>query len=566
MEFFIDKCIKEYNSFLADIRNLNQTYGEGNDVEREIHRHQLEESFAMSFFVHMNNALFAGEYLGSNYDDKLAAFDNALAQDDSLFSLQIKEAVDHIKTLKTLINNKINLIGEDLLFSAIKSTNSSNDTNEFLYKFSAISIKLAITDHFLICQSRDDIATLVFMSDALEQEKTITNEDIRVVYEKLQSKCNLLLKKICYSTNDSHKYALDFKIYDIDERQTSDVYNQEFEDLFDGVYKKRNISNIARFYQNEFKRNRFSTKGFIVLSHYYRTDTKDVSQIKNLITCFYTYYRIQKKNSNLSDFDRYALECVRHYLHNSQFALNIEQPKYTIEQLEKDIDKIRNIQGITQIWNYHPYYKALEFLSKLIQTNEIIKADNTYAKIEDIIKLHKTLLLSYKKCLDWCEHRRFYPIQIEQKDCLSSEGVFCASTFAAPLNIKDLKASYRTYEGDQQVLIMQSHYVNSKNELNEIQQKIKSYRKETFEYIGVFIAIITFLFGSLQIFGTKQDWAQSIISAVSLGIVLCIFGAILSISLNEKIKTKCKLILYALIIIISILVLIYHSDILPIAG
>ena len=62
MEFFIDKCIKEYNSFLADIRNLNQTYGEENDVEREIHRHQLEESFAMSFFVHMNNALFAGEY------------------------------------------------------------------------------------------------------------------------------------------------------------------------------------------------------------------------------------------------------------------------------------------------------------------------------------------------------------------------------------------------------------------------------------------------------------------------------------------------------------------------
>ena len=140
MEFFIDKCIKEYNSFLADIRNINQTHSEDDVVEREILRHQLEESFAIFFFIHMNNALFAGEYLNTVYDNRLAAFDNILAQDDSLFSLQIKEAIDHIKTLKTLINNKINLIGEDLLFSAIKSTNTSNDTNEFLYKFSNIII------------------------------------------------------------------------------------------------------------------------------------------------------------------------------------------------------------------------------------------------------------------------------------------------------------------------------------------------------------------------------------------------------------------------------------------
>ena len=402
------------------------------------------------------------------------------------------------------------------------------------------------------------------MLDALGQEINIANEELKSIYLKLYSKCSLLLKKVCYIMDDSHKYALDFKIYDINEKQNIDTYNEEFDALFEGLYQKRNISNIARNYQNKFRSNEFSTKGFIILSHYYRTETKDCNQIANLIWRFNKFYVTRKKKNNLSDFDRYALECVRLYLHNSQFSLNIEQPKYSIEQLKTDLEKIRRIQVDTQIWNYHPYYKSLDFLSRLIKNNELIQNEQYCSHIDDIISLHESLLSSYKKCIDWCSHRTFYPFQLEHADCISSGDMFCASTFAVPLNIKDLKAFYRKSEGDHQVLIMQGNYINNRRELNEIQQKITSYRKETFEYIGIFIAIITFLFGSLQIFGAKLDWHQSITSIVSLGSVLCIFGVILSASFNEKWPLWGKFTFYALIILISILFIIFSPLILSV--
>ena len=101
---------------------------------------------------------------------------------------------------------------------------------------------------------------------------------------------------------------------------------------------------------------------------------------------------------------------------------------------------------------------------------------------------------------------------------------------------------------------MQSHYVSNKAELDNIQDKIKSVRKETFEYIGIFIAIITFLFGSLQIFSGDYDWKQCLVNSISLGAILCLFSANISISFNNW-NFKYKLLWYLVFVIIALIFL-----------
>ena len=77
--------------------------------------------------------------------------------------------------------------------------------------------------------------------------------------------------------------------------------------------------------------------------------------------------------------------------------------------------------------------------------------------------------------------------------------------------------------------------IKTGEEINEIANKIKDFRRESFEYLGIFITIITFLFGSIQLFGNNTiKLAASIVNIVSLGIVLGLFIAMLYIVLYCK--------------------------------
>lgn len=550
MALYIEKCIKAFSDFILEMKENTPVVD--NSIDQEILSRQKEEKFAEIFFTLMNNALFTGEYLNGDYDSKLNRFCSLLEQIESLFSLQIKVAIDRVRTLRTLVKNKINLTGEDLLFSAMRSYDINEGYNQFISDFSGISIRLAVWDHSLILVSRNDISSLIFISDTIEQRKTISNEQAKDIYDKLQSKCDFLLKKLCYVVDETHKYAIDFEVYDIDERDVVNIHNDEFNSLFECLYNKSNIVNVAREYQKQFRNNRFTSKGFVILSHYYKTHTKDWQQIDNLISRFNKFCEIREKRYDLSDFDKYALECIRLYLYNSRFSARLDSLQYNIELLKEDIKEIKRIQEETQIWNYHPYFKALEFLEKKIYDNSIISDKNYCLKINDVIGFHKELLLDYNKSIDWCSHRKFYPFQLLVEDCISKDGLFYASTFAVPLNVRELNSLSKRFESDSQILFMQSHYINNKSELDKIQDKIKSARKETFEYIGVFIAIITFLFGSLQMFSAEHEWKHAIVNSISLGAILCLFGINISISFNNW-NLKCKLLYYAVFIVIALI-------------
>ena len=102
---------------------------------------------------------------------------------------------------------------------------------------------------------------------------------------------------------------------------------------------------------------------------------------------------------------------------------------------------------------------------------------------------------------------------------------------------------------------MSLRLIEREKKIKGVETKIEHFRKESFEYLGVFIAVITFLFGSIQLFGNSEiKVAASIINIVSLGIVLGLFMAMLYIVLYCKQNRIWLLITFIILSFIGLVV------------
>lgn len=109
------------------------------------------------------------------------------------------------------------------------------------------------------------------------------------------------------------------------------------------------------------------------------------------------------------------------------------------------------------------------------------------------------------------------------------------SSLSKPISPSKLREDEREFRDIKQYLIVKARLSKREEEINDIANKIKDFRRESFEYLGIFITVITFLFGSIQLFGNNSiKLVASIINIVSLGIVLGLFMAMLYIVLYCK--------------------------------
>lgn len=73
--------------------------------------------------------------------------------------------------------------------------------------------------------------------------------------------------------------------------------------------------------------------------------------------------------------------------------------------------------------------------------------------------------------------------------------------------------------------------------LLDIKKEINASRKTYIEILGIFSGIITFLFGSIQLFGRADiSYTQSLTNILALGLVLCIFIALITITISLEKK------------------------------
>ena len=295
-----------------------------------------------------------------------------------------------------------------------------------------------------------------------------------------------------------------------------------------GLYKEE----ITKYQANcRIKRSKASE--LILLMKHYQKDNCSPRQVKNLLQSFDALYKSIYATKIKKEFDIVALNSIKNYLYNCKLSINIESPEYTIENLKEDLTEISDIQSETGIYNYFSYYKALTFLSKTIETRFTTKEDIN--SVQGLLLFFDELFEKFKNNLKWCFRNRYYPFQLISNECVvayndTGISLFLASSFCRPINYDRLDSKLQNLELKRKFYDSQYELAKERETIIQIQDKISKRENKTFEYMGIFMAIITFLFASIPVFSSNTLSTQEALWNIGiLGIVLIVFLLILKI-------------------------------------
>ena len=295
-----------------------------------------------------------------------------------------------------------------------------------------------------------------------------------------------------------------------------------------GLYKEQ----IKKYQENCLNRHSKASELILLMKHYQK-DNSSSRQVKNLLQSFDALYNSLYATKIKKEFDIVALNSIKNYLYNCKLSINIENPEYTIENLKTDLLEINDIQNETRIYNYFPYYKALTFLSKKTE-NTFATKDNTDS-IQDLLLFFDELLEKFKHNLKWCYRNRYYPFQLISNECVvqykdTDISLFIASSFCRPINYDRLNSKLQDLELKRKFYDSQNELSKERETIIQIRDEISKKENKTFEYMGIFMAIITFLFASIPVFSSKTLSTQEALWNIGiLGTILIIFLLILKV-------------------------------------
>ena len=106
------KCVTKYKELFTLKNNTQET--SKSDIDKEICIKEKYNEFERFFFIEMNNALFAGEYLEDDYIKEIETFENYLIANDSKFSFSIRESLKSLREIIFNIQNKIKIDNREL--------------------------------------------------------------------------------------------------------------------------------------------------------------------------------------------------------------------------------------------------------------------------------------------------------------------------------------------------------------------------------------------------------------------------------------------------------------------
>lgn len=583
---FIDKISKEYQTdFPIDwIENLDWS----NKAQSQLSYKQgiqLIDKFSESFFVALSKSVISGEYLvRGNLLQDLKNFSSTVENDYSPINTpflknklyeeyqqlddNILITIDGYRQLIYTVNNKISQEYHKLLVNAF-ATNGRKVTKAHFRALHTYVFNVYAIDHML-SYDKEDIQSIILIKEELTNKEPKQSALIRPIYQLLKDKCSFLIKKLVFFDGTA-EYSINFETKIIDKGSISAEYLRDFDKYFEFFHKHQYADHEPLVYEweNNCLQKKAKLGQMILLMKYYK-DHKDTieQQVQNLIAEFdHVYTRILPQFSNRR-FDVYALNTLKNYMYNCRLSFRMNH-NYTYEKLCSDMIEIEQIQRITHIKNFYPFKKAIAFLIKDIRNdfNNVSYSENTLAQKYQALNdyIHK-----FETAIHWCKEQHFYPVQLLYNECLKKDNnsgliVFMPSSFSRPINYNKLEDELKQYKSEFGLMKGELNLQKEKARIELLKNEIDASKKSNIEILGLFTAVITFLFGCVNIFSgtnnTTISLSEQILHIMCLGIILLLFVSaiyILTIRRENELKNYLKhprFILFGLSIIGYIIIL-----------
>lgn len=405
--------------------------------------------------------------------------------------------------------------------------------------------------------SNKNIKRITILLQELEQIKNDeTDEECKLVYTLAIYKATFILKKLLKKT-DSFEVLVDITKKKITRANLPSIpYElEQFFSYYENIHEDQPYQEDEMIdYQISMSEHDGSFLKMARLMHYYCSQTKSLQQIENLLDKFESKFHKLYNKSIKHKFDKYALCTLRNFMYNCRLSYKIKQKDYTINSLQKDINVIEGLQGETLVKNFYPYKKAIEFLIEKLK--RLIEERNVQFDYENAISLLEKYLTAFDENILWCSTHCFYPIQLTLKECViyvDDEQLILPSSISRPVDYDKLRSEQEKFRSDIGYIRNSLIYIKDKKDTNAIKNELNSIEKRYLEVGGILTGIITFLFGTINIFTQNTSNPHHLLFAtLNLGIILVIFATLLVIVI-ESWKENGKIIKMTICGIIFIL-------------
>lgn len=531
------------------------------------------DNFVEVVFIGLCRSILSGEYLLKSYDSiqKLCGIlqnDYAIDSDNTLknksyilFRNTNREVFDVLQLYRfriEIIRNKIKTIDNNYVINAFRrKTDDFSNILTILEKIIEVCF-----DEYEFSNNEDDIRKLILAKDFLKEKRVSCNNKIQEVIDIISKKIDFLLQKLShFSSQQQITFLINFE-------EQSIKASSELEDTFliykyykyfinpSIIDKKDIVAWQKKSYQKKAK-----VWEMVLLMRYYTKITKSKTQINNLADQFDEFYNslLQRRRAySLREFDQYALQTIKNYMHNCVFSalLSISD---SYSEIKDYLKKIQEIQNETFINNYHPYQKAIEYMIENIRNS--IKSNENIDIIKEKEEFLKEIACYFEKAYKWCKKYQFYPFQLMYNECLTrltkdSLIVFSPSSFCRPIKYDELANKQIEYRTIINSISNEINLYSEQTKIYSLRDEINKSKKNYAEILGIFTTVVTFLVGAITIFTNVSSPQVSLLIKIEhimlLGVILLLFVSAGYFFINDINKNSVRTINFWFFVIVVI--------------
>ena len=500
----------------------------------------------------------------ANEDEYSFALKEKLYNQYELLDNSIKDLFNEYTSFIISINEKIETISHKYIFKATTISQILNVENKYFRLLKELIFPLCYIEHHLSFSKKNREQITIFLEILKQERDKETDERCINVLQMAIYKASFILKKLLRKY-DSFEILVDLQKTEIN-RSSIGEFPPNVENLFlyfQNIHEDQPyIESIVDKNQQSIRDGNGTFKQMAYLMNYYCTQDGHIQQVSNLLSQFEEKYKNLYENHRKHNFDKYALCTLRNFMYNCQLSYLLKKDEYTIEELCDKIEQIENIQEETCIRNFYPYKKAIEYCINSAKLK--IEERDTSFDYNYIIKLLDTYLSRFDENMEWCKSHRFYPIQLLLNECIVSvndDKLFLPSSISRPIDYEKLEKLRESFRVEIEYIRNSIIYIKDKVDTETIKDELKNIEKRYIEIGGVLISIVTFLFGTINIFSQQTSTPQQLLeSTIFLGVILVLFALLLVIVIEfwkRKVNTTKFTICGIVFVVYTIIVCVF---------
>lgn len=536
-------------------------------------------------FIYFAKSLLGGEYIYSikSLDKAKQVFERYWTQehycsrtneDNDSYSLKeklygqyelldncIKDLFNEYTSFIISINEKIEPMSHKYIFKATTNSSVISVGNKYFKLLKELIFPLCHIEHHLSFNRRNREHITILIEILKKERDKETDEGCLNILQLAIYKASFILKKLLRK-DDSFEILVDLQKTEISRNSIGELPTN-VENLFmcfKNIHENQQyIETIVLKNQQSISEGNSSFKQMAHLMNYYCSECGSIQQVNNLLIQFEERYKNLYAKYIKHNFDKYALSTLRSFMYNCQLSYLLQKDENTIEEICDKVEQIETIQRETHIKNFYPYKKAIEFLINRAKLK--IEERDTSFDYNHIIKLLDTYLIRFDENMEWCKSHRFYPIQLLLNECIVSvndDKLFLPSSISRPIDYEKLEKLRESFRVEIEYIRNSIIYIKDKVDTETIKEELKNIEKRYIEIGGVLISIVTFLFGTINIFSQQTSTPQQLLeSTIFLGVILVLFALLLVIVIEfwKRKVNKTKFIICGVVFIIYTIII-----------